>query len=85
MVKPGFVLTSMMKRVDNAVYQIVQEVAGHRFHAGLHLFGLESDGIGYAVDQYNKDLLPPDAIRAAEDARKKIIAGQIKVTDAMFQ
>jgi basic membrane protein A len=85
MVKPGFVLTSMMKRVDNAVYQIVQEVAGHRFHAGLHVFGLESDGIGYAVDQYNKDLLPPDAIRAAEDARKKIIAGQIKVTDAMFQ
>jgi basic membrane protein A len=85
MVKPGFVLTSMMKRVDNAVYQIVQEVADHRFRGGLHVFGLESDGVGYALDQYNKDLLAPDAIRAAEDAKKKIIAGQIKVTDAMFQ
>jgi basic membrane protein A len=85
MVKPGFVLTSMMKRVDNAVYQIVEEVASHRFRAGLHVFGLESDGVGYALDRYNKDLLPPDAIMAAEDAKKKIIAGQIKVTDAMFQ
>jgi len=35
------------------------------------------------VDQYNRDLLSPDAIQAAEEARKKIIAGQIKVTDAM--
>jgi basic membrane protein A len=85
MVKPGFVLTSMMKRVDNAVYQIVQEVANHQFHSGLHVFGLESDGIGYALDDYNKNLLSPDAIQLAEEARKKIIAGQIKVTDAMFQ
>jgi basic membrane protein A and related proteins len=85
MVKPGFVLTSMTKRVDNAVYQIVQDVVNHQFHAGLHVFGLESDGVGYAVDQYNRDLLSPEAIRAAEDAKKKIIAGQIKVTDAMFQ
>jgi basic membrane protein A len=85
MVKPGFVLTSMMKRVDNAVYQIVQEVANHQFHAGLHVFGLESDGVGYALDEYNKDLLSPDAIKAAEEAKKKIIAGDIKVTDAMFQ
>src|SRR3954463_9042028 len=35
MVKPGFVLTSMVKRVDNAVYQIVQDVVNHQFHAGL--------------------------------------------------
>jgi len=85
MVKPGFVLTSMVKRVDNAVYQIVQDVAAHQFHAGLHVFGLEGDGVGYTVDDYNKSLLTPDAIRAAEDARKKIIAGQVKVTDAMLQ
>jgi basic membrane protein A and related proteins len=85
MVKPGFVLTSMMKRVDNAVYQMVQEVASHQFHSGLHVFGLESDGVGYALDEFNRDLLSADAIRQAEEARKKIIAGQIKVTDAMLQ
>ena len=85
MVKPGFVLTSMVKRVDNAVYEIVKDVANGRFKAGLHVFGLESDGVGYAVDEHNRDLLSPEAIKAAEAARKKIIAGEIKVTDAMFQ
>ena len=85
MVKPGFVLTSMVKRVDNAVYQIVREVKEKRFKAGLHVFGLESDGVGYAVDEFNRDLLTPQAIKAAEEARRKIIAGEIKVTDAMFQ
>ena len=85
MVKPGFVLASMVKRVDNAVYQIVKEVKENRFKAGLHVFGLESDGVGYSVDQFNKDLLTPEAIKAAEEAKRKIIAGEIKVTDAMFQ
>jgi basic membrane protein A and related proteins len=83
MVKPGFVLTSMVKRVDNAVYSIVQDVVNRTFRAGFHVYGLEQDGVGYAVDQYNKDLLTPEMIREAEDAKKKIIAGQITVTDAM--
>ncbi len=83
MVKPGFVLTSMVKRVDNAVYDIVKLVTEHKFQAGFHVFGLESDGVGYVVDQYNKDLVSPEAIQAAEEARKKIISGEIKVTDAM--
>jgi basic membrane protein A len=85
MVKPGFVLTSMVKRVDNAVYNIVQEVYNHRFSPGLHVFGLDKDGVGYAMDEYNKDLVSPDAIQLAEEAKKKIIAGEIKVTDAMSQ
>ena len=41
--------------------------------------------MGYAMDEYNKDLVSPDAIQLAEEAKKKIIAGEIKVTDAMFQ
>ncbi len=83
MLKPGFVLTSMVKRVDNAVYDIVKLVVERKFQAGFHVFGLESDGVGYVIDQNNKDLVSPDAIQAAEEAKKKIIAGQIKVTDAM--
>ncbi len=83
MVKPGFVLTSMVKRVDNAVYDIVKLVVERKFQAGFHVFGLESEGVGYVIDQYNKDLVSPEAIQAAEEAKRKIIAGQIKVTDAM--
>jgi basic membrane protein A len=84
-VKPGFVLTSMVKRVDNAVYDIVREVVDGKFKGGFHVFGLESDGVGYVVDRYNRNLVSADAIAAAEEAKKKIIAGQIKVTDAMAQ
>lgn len=84
MVKPGFVLTSMVKRVDNAVYNIVEDVVNNRFSPGLHVFGLDRDGVGYAMDQYNRDLISPEAIKQAEEAKKKIIAGEIKVTDAMM-
>jgi basic membrane protein A and related proteins len=82
-VKPGFVLTSMVKRVDNAVYQIVSDVVNGQFKGGFHVYGLESDGVAYAMDNFNRSLISPDAIRQAEEAKQKIIAGQIKVTDAM--
>src|SRR5256712_3108554 len=45
MVKPGFVLTSMVKRVDNAVYNIISDVVAHKFQGGFHVFGLDSDGV----------------------------------------
>lgn len=83
MVKPGFVLTSMVKRVDNAVYDIVKDVVNHRFSPGLHVFGLDKDGVGYAMDQFNQDLVSPEARQEAETAKEKIIKGEIKVTDAM--
>ena len=83
MVKPGFVLTSMVKRVDNAVYDIVTDVVNRNFKPGLHVFGLDKDGVGYAMDEHNKDLVTPQSLQQAEEAKKKIIAGEIKVTDAM--
>jgi basic membrane protein A len=84
-VKPGFVLTSMVKRVDNAVYQIVRDrVAGH-FAGGIHVYGLDNAGIGYAMDQYNEKLIPKSVIAEVEAAKQKIIRGEIKVTDAMAQ
>ena len=85
MVKPGFVLTSMVKRVDNAVYEIVKDVTRGEFKAGLHVLGLEGDGVGYSVDENNRDLLSPQAIAAAEEAKRRIMQGEITVTDAMFQ
>src|SRR5215813_355013 len=55
-VKPGFVLTSMVKRVDNAVYQIVRDRAKGVFAGGTHVYGLENGGVGYAMDEYNDGL-----------------------------
>ncbi|MGH9940799.1 MAG: BMP family lipoprotein [Pyrinomonadaceae bacterium] len=82
-VKPGFVLTSMVKRVDNAVYLTIQELVGGKFAGGIHVYGLENDGVGYAMDQYNEKLIPADVIKEAEAAKQKIIKGEIEVTDAM--
>ena len=83
MVKPGFVLTSMVKRVDNAVYDVVKEVLEGKFQGGFHSFGLEKDGVAYAMDENNKGIIPDDVIQKVEEAKKKIVAGEIKVTDAM--
>ena len=82
-VKPGFVLTSMVKRVDNAVYDVVKEVLEGKFQGGFHVFGLDKDGVAYAVDDNNKALIPQDVINKVEQAKGKIVAGEIKVTDAM--
>ena len=52
-VKPGFVLTSMVKRVDNAVYDVVKDVNAGNFKGGFHVFGLDKDGVAYAMDEFN--------------------------------
>src|SRR2546427_6226358 len=78
MVKPGFVLTSMVKRVDNAVYSIIQDVVDGQFQAGFHVYGLNEDGVGYAMDANNKDLVTPEMIKQVEEAKKKIVSGEIR-------
>jgi len=83
-VKPGFVLTSMVKRVDNAVYDVVKEVLDDKFDGGFHVFGLDKDGVAYAMDKFNESLIPADVIQKVEAARTKIGTGEIKVTDAMM-
>jgi basic membrane protein A len=83
MVKPGYVLTSMVKRVDNAVYDIVNDVKNKRFQGGIHVFGLDKDGVAFSLDQYNQSLIDPAVLQEVEAARQKIIKGEIQVTDAM--
>jgi basic membrane protein A len=84
-VKPGHVLTSMVKRVDNAVYQIISDLVQKRFQGGIHVYGLPDGGVGYAMDQYNEKLVTPQVLQQVEAAKARIIRGEIKVTDAMTQ
>ncbi len=83
--KPGFVLTSMVKRVDNAVYDVAKEVLEGNFRGGFHVFGLDKDGVAYAMDEHNAGLIPDEVLRRVEEARSQIVDGSIKVTDAMAQ
>ena len=82
-VKPGFILTSMMKRIDVAVYNTVKDLTEGKFQGGIHLNGLNNDGVGYALDDYNRNLIPQSVLDDVERAKQEIIAGKIKVTDAM--
>ncbi|HEY0099369.1 MAG TPA: BMP family ABC transporter substrate-binding protein [Pyrinomonadaceae bacterium] len=83
MVKPGYVLTSMVKRVDNAVYDIVNDVKNKRFTGGIKVFGLDKDGVAFSLDEFNRPLIDPAVLQEVETARQKIIKGEIQVTDAM--
>jgi len=82
-VKPGFVLTSMVKRVDNAVYDVVEQMTKGKFDGGFHVFGLDKDGVAYALDDNNRPLISKETLQRVETAKSDIVAGKIKVTDAM--
>lgn len=77
---PGKVLTSMRKRVDVAVYNVMK--AGDAgFTPGTRILGLAEDGVGYALDDDNRKLLTPEMLAAVESAKAGIIAGSIIVHD----
>ncbi len=79
-IKPGRVLTSMLKRVDNAVYDVIKDQVQGTFKAGTHSFGLKDKGIDYAVDSNNESLIAPYTERL-EKVRGEIISGKISVPD----
>lgn len=80
-VKPGFILTSMLKRVDVAVYETIKQVQDGQFAGGISRFGLKEKGVDYSLDKYNEKLLPPDLRAKVNEIRLKIIAGEIQVPD----
>jgi basic membrane protein A len=53
---PGSVLTSMLKRVDVAVYDAF--TTGAEVETGIFVFGLAEEGVGYALDENNAELSP---------------------------
>ena len=74
---PGKVLTSMLKRVDVAVYDAMK--AGANMETGVFTMGLADDGVGYALDENNASLISAEMKAAVDGARASIIAGDLKV------
>ena len=79
--KPGLILTSMLKRVDLAVFDVIQEAQAGKFTAGTKRFGLADKGVDYSVDQYNEKILPESVRKRADELKAEIIAGKIVVPD----
>ncbi len=76
---PGQVLTSMLKRVDNAVYDAFKE--GADMKPGINVMDLKAGGVDYALDDNNKALVTPEMKAAVDAAAEKIKSGEIKVHD----
>lgn len=79
--QPGKILTSMVKRVDIAVYNAFADSQSGKFTAGVSNLGLKEGGVDYAMDENNKGLVTGEMQTAAEKARNDIVAGTIQVHD----
>ncbi|MBX7046186.1 MAG: BMP family ABC transporter substrate-binding protein [Ignavibacteria bacterium] len=78
---PGFVLTSMVKMVDEAVFDAIKDLKNNTFKGGVKTLGLKDKGVDYVYDANNKSLIPDDVHKKVEDVRAKIMSGEIKVAD----
>ncbi len=76
---PGKVLTSMLKRVDVAVYNVM--MAGADLESGVEVLDLAAEGVGYALDENNASLVSDEMKATVDAAREKIIAGELIVHD----
>ncbi|MGB6606478.1 MAG: BMP family ABC transporter substrate-binding protein [Atribacterota bacterium] len=84
----SFGLTSMLKQVDVSIYLAIKAAVEGTFKGGIEVFGLDRtvtvgdttySGVGYAIDKYNKDLVSAEIIAKVEEAKAKIISGEIVV------
>ena len=71
-------LTSMVKRVDNAIYNSAKKST-----PGVTALGLKEGGVDYALDQHNAKLVSAEMKTKVDAAKADIIAGKIKVADYM--
>lgn len=80
-IKPGFILTSMLKRVDKAVYSTIEDLKNGKFTSGVVRYGLKDKGVDYSVDKFNDKLISSEQIKTLEALKVDIINGKIKVPD----
>lgn len=76
---PGYILTSMVKGVSAATFDVIRRVKSGNFHGGVYSFGLKEGGVGYVYDARNRALIPDAARARVESIKQDIIAGKIKV------
>ena len=82
--QPGHVVTSMVKRVDNACYLVIQSVVEGTFNGGsTQYLSLAESGVSLTdFAEIKKSLgekFPQDIVDKCEELSKKIISGEIVV------
>jgi basic membrane protein A len=76
---PGFILTSMVKRVDEAVFGAIKNVKDGTFKGGIYQLGLAESGVDYVYDEHNRSLIPDSVRTRVEALRAEIVAKRITV------
>lgn len=75
----GTVLTSMMKKLDNAVYLCIEKALKNELKSGVLEFGVAENGVGITDFKYTKDLLPPGTLDKLELIKKKFLNKEISI------
>ena len=78
---PGTMLTSMLKRVDVAAYKAFKDAHDGNWTSGVQVLGLAEDGVGWALDEYNQDLVTNEMKEKVARAAADIVSGVLKVHD----
>jgi basic membrane protein A len=78
---PGSVLTSMLKRVDVAVYNAFSQAKDGGWQPGVQSLGLKESGVDYALDENNRQILGPEIQAKLDEAKAAIIDGKLEVKD----
>ena len=73
----------MLKRVDVATYNTFTDAKNGQLKSGVYILGLKENGVGYALDDNNKNLIAADLKAAADKAAQDIVGGTITVHDYM--
>lgn len=76
---PGFILTSMVKLVDQSVYLTIKDFKENKFTGGVKTIGLKENGVSYVYDENNKNLISETVKSKVDSIRTKIINGEIKI------
>jgi basic membrane protein A len=82
---PGRVLTSALKHVDRAVFDLARDAVRGRIPTGHLILGLREGGVGLSDMRYTRRLLPPGALATVDRYRSAIIAGRLHVPSSMAQ
>ncbi len=77
----GKVLSSMMKRLDNAVFNLVGQLKSSKLKAETQIYGLAEEGVGLTDFKFTKDVIGEEILKELETVKQQIIDGEIKVTD----
>ena len=76
---PGVVLTSMVKRVDTAVFDTIRDLKAGNWQGGVREFGLADSGVTWVYDDRNKAGIPAAVKATVDSLQAEIVAGHIRV------